>query len=289
MRKPLAAPSNARRVAILGVGLIGGSLGQALRRRHRGRSYRVIGVGRHLDRLKKARSLGAIDELTTDLKAGVRDADIIVLCVPVQTIVPLAARIAPFAKPGAVITDVGSVKQTIVRGMKKALGRRKDVSFVGAHPMAGLEVTGVANAKADLFRGATCVLTPGSAPATALVRRMWTDAGADCISLSPKLHDEWIAVTSHLPHLLAFALFAQVWDASRADPRVRSLVAGSFRDMTRVAGSDPDLWTGILDMNRSALKKAFDGLTRQAKALSSRRRAALHLQLRRLAAAKRSF
>ncbi|MBV9080945.1 MAG: prephenate dehydrogenase/arogenate dehydrogenase family protein, partial [Elusimicrobia bacterium] len=275
-----------RRVCVVGVGLIGGSLGMALRRA----GYRVTGFGRNAARLQRAKRLGAIDDVASTERDAASDADIVVLCVPVDRIVPAARRLIPFAKRGAIFTDVGSAKADIARGMARELRGRRDLSFVGGHPLAGSERSGVDSARRDLFRGATCVITP-TAPnaAVSAVRRMWTAAGARCLEMNPAEHDELLALTSHLPHLLAFSLFSLVSRVAGRDRRVRQLVAGSFRDMTRVAGSDPDVWSGIFSSNRSAVTAAFRAFSAAAEELNDVPARALRARLARLAREKKSW
>ncbi len=277
------------RVCVVGVGLIGGSLGMALRRRP-GRAYHVTGLGRDAARLRQAVRRGAVDDAFADPRAALQDADIVVFCVPVQSIVPMARRLLPFIKRGAVLTDVGSVKGSVQAGMKKLLARRRDLAFVGAHPMAGSERAGVENARHDLFKGATCAIER-SAPARALsvVRRLWRDAGATCVEIDARRHDDLLALTSHLPHLLSFSLFSQAASAARKDRRVRSFVAGSFRDMTRVAGSNPDIWSGILEMNRDAIARALKEFFSNLLRLSGKRAGALRRELARIARDKISW
>jgi prephenate dehydrogenase len=221
----------------------------------------VIGVGRNAARLKKAKSLGAIDEFTTDLAAGVRDADVVALAVPVADIVALGRRVRPHVKPGAFVTDLGSVKGPVARAFAGW------PHFVGAHPMCGSEKTGVENARADLYRGASCVLTPSaktSPRAAAAAAAFWREAGAEVLRLSPEEHDRRAALVSHLPHLIAEAL---VWTAGREKSAVRSMAAGSFKDATRVAGADPALWASIFDMNRAAVREAARGFERALREL----------------------
>lgn len=279
-------------VCIIGVGLIGGSLGKSLRGRAGGRRrFHVVGMGRSRARLKLAKRLGAIDEGTTRLSAAVSDADLVVVCVPVQRIVPLIAQMVPWLKPGAVVTDVGSTKTRIVSDIKKLLLRRKNVSFVGGHPLAGSEKTGVRNAEGGLFRGTRCVLTSDGAtlPARRRVASMWRFAGAKTVEMTAKKHDEALAVTSHLPHAVAFALFASAIQASRTRPEIRKLCSRSFRDMTRIVGSDADLWTGIFSHNRRNLRtiaRRFSSFFHQITA--GRERDVLRL-LGRLSSAKKSW
>ncbi len=244
-------------VCLVGVGLIGGSLGLALRAKGKKR-YTVTGLGRHPRKLATAMRMGAIDRFETNAKAAVQSADIIVLCVPVHLIANQLAKLAPWIKRGAIVTDVGSVKKTVLRQARHALRGRRDVHFVGGHPIAGSEKTGVKNAVATLFQKAVCVITSDGAPRTArqTIRTLWETTGARCLELSAAKHDHWLALTSHLPHLLAFSLFQCVSDAATTHPVLKSLVGGSFRDMTRIAGSDPDLWGGILETNRREIQKA---------------------------------
>jgi prephenate dehydrogenase len=237
--------------AIVGVGLMGGSLGMALRRR----GWHVTGIGRNASRLKKARSLGALDDFTTDIAAGVRSADVLVLATPVGDIVPLAKKAWPHLKPGTLVTDAGSVKGAIVKALSGRTLKGSPV-FVGAHPMCGSEKTGVENSRADLYQGASCVLTPAvHTPPAALARAeaFWKGVGAKVVRLSPQLHDGTVAVVSHLPHLIAETLVLTA--ASKGRPAA-DLAAGSFKDATRVAGADPVLWSQIFAMNRPALKTA---------------------------------
>ncbi|HUT24692.1 MAG TPA: prephenate dehydrogenase, partial [Sumerlaeia bacterium] len=197
-----------QRAAICGVGLLGGSLGMALRRR--GLAKSVVGVGRDAERLALAVEKGAIDSYTLDLEQGCADADAIVLCGPVSVIldqIPAAMAVAP---SGALVTDVGSTKRSIVQ--RASQQPRDDVFFVGSHPIAGSEKSGAAHARADLFDGATVVLTPAlstSDEALERTRRLWESVGMRVVEVLPSRHDEILAMVSHLPHLVACALMAQ--------------------------------------------------------------------------------
>lgn len=254
-------------VAIIGVGLIGGSLGLALRRAG---GYRVIGVGRHPAKLRAALRRKAVDTVTVDMGAGVRDADIIVICSPVDTIAPLTAAVLPHCKAGAIITDAGSVKATVLRDVARvftAANRRVrvPVSFVGAHPMAGLEKNGIAAADERLYRGATVVVAGAvnAAPRQIeAVARMWRDAGGRVCRMSPAEHDTVVALTSHLPHAIAYSFSALAGALMRAHPAARQVTAGSFKDLTRVAASDPRDWARICRANGSAVARAIDDLVR---------------------------
>jgi len=229
-------------VAIVGIGLIGGSLGQALRRSKR---YRVLGIARRPSTLFDAKHRGAIDSGSTRL-SDVHQADIIVLATPVDSIAPLVQKLKPYLKLRAIVTDVGSVKGILDR-------RIRGVRYVGAHPLAGSHKTGVKAARPDLFRGATCVLVPQDPSAAGAVRAMWKTAGARVLVMSAQAHDAAVALTSHLPHLLAHALVSVV--AQQPNQKVlKSLMAGSFRDITRVASSDPDQWAQIFRANLKHLR-----------------------------------
>lgn len=243
------------RVAIVGVGLIGGSLGLAMR--ERGFAGTVVGVGRRVAVLQTACDLGAIDRGTPDLAAGVEDADLVVLATPIEQIRADLARLAPLLAPGAIVTDVGSVKRLIVEAGETYLPQ----NFVGSHPMAGSEKSGVEHARADLFEGATWAVTPTArtpldfaAQVIALARAV----GSNVLELPPDDHDRIVALTSHLPHVLAFALSAQGKDAAAHLPDLMRLAAGSWASATRVAHSSPQLWQEIAIANRSALLAALD-------------------------------
>jgi prephenate dehydrogenase len=240
--------------AIVGVGLMGGSLGLALRRK----GWRVIGVGRNAARLGRAKRLGCLDEATTDWRAVSR-ADAVVLAVPVDEIVPWARRVRPRLRPSCLVMDVGSVKAAVLRGAERSYTSRKGPFFVGAHPMAGSEKTGAAHARADLYRGATCVLVPSRRATPAAVRRaesFWRSVGARLLRLSAAEHDRWVALVSHLPHLMAESLVLTAGSRAGAARFVPRLAAGSFRDMTRVAAADPAQWDAIFRLNRRALSEA---------------------------------
>jgi prephenate dehydrogenase len=242
-------------VAIIGVGLIGGSLGMALRLKRR--RYRVIGLGRNLAKLKKAKRFGAVDGFTTDWAAGASDADIVVVCTPVDLIAPSVKKILPYLKPGAVVTDAGSVKGSVVKEVD-ALGK---VTFVGSHPMTGLEKSGVDFATPVLYKDATVVLTPerkSAKRAVKAVRMMWADAGAKIITLDADRHDAVAALTSHLPHVIAFSLALAVSKLNKKKPVAAKMLAGSFRDITRVADSNPSDWAGICSANSKEVSNAID-------------------------------
>ncbi len=240
-------------VAIVGVGLIGGSVGLALH--SRGLTTKVVGVGRDSRTLQQARQRGVIDEATTDLVEGVADARVVVECTPVSRIVQDVQRAAAAAPKDALVTDAGSTKRQIVEQLEA--DPTAVAAFVGAHPITGSERSGWEHARAGLFRDRVCVLTPTPRTPPAQVARargFWTSLGCRILEMNPSEHDEVLAYTSHLPHALAAALASSVPAAWLA------LAAGAYRDGTRVAAADPGLWTAIFRANRGPLLKAIGTL-----------------------------
>jgi prephenate dehydrogenase len=249
-----------RRLAIVGVGLLGGSVAKAAR--SGGLARHIIGIGRDPERLRPAVDDGTLDAAVTDLDAGVREADVILLAAPVLAIEGLLERVWGAAADGALITDVGSTKRNIVRAAER-LAVTRPLAFVGSHPLAGSEQAGYRVARADLFRGATVVVTPTEKTELAALKKtteLWEALGARVTSLDPETHDRTVAAISHLPHLIACAL---VDGAGRIEPAALELAARGFRDTTRIAGGDPDMWTEIFLANRDALTAGIEAF-RQA-------------------------
>lgn len=248
------------RITIVGLGLIGGSLGLAVKRRRL--AQRVVGVSRHPSTLRRAKRRGAIDVGTTDLARAAQGADLVVLATPVDQIVPLAQRAASAMRAGTIITDVGSTKAALVRALERSL--LPGVAFVGAHPIAGSEAQGIEAASARLFDGAVCVLTQTprtDRAALARVARLWKGLAGRIVTMSPRQHDRVLAGCSHLPHLVAWALVRAVSVA----PLARA--PQSFLDMTRIAKSDPELWDDIFLTNRTELLAAMTRFERHWRAL----------------------
>jgi prephenate dehydrogenase len=244
-----------RELAIVGVGLLGGSVAKAARLG--GLARRVVGIGRDAGRLQPALDDGTLDLAVTDLDAGVREADFILLAAPVLTIEGLLERVWRAAPDGALITDVGSTKRNIVRAAER-LAATRSLAFVGSHPLAGSEQAGYHVARADLFRGATVLVTPTEATELAALKNtteFWEALGARVSSLDPETHDRTVAAISHLPHLIACAL---VDGAARVEPSALELAARGFRDTTRIAAGDPDMWTEIFLANRDALSASVE-------------------------------
>jgi prephenate dehydrogenase len=247
-------------VAVVGVGLIGGSIAAALKsRQHRGR---VIGIGRAVDRLEAAAQAGLLDDIATDptrIQAGLW-----IVCTPVDRIAADVRAIAAAASSGTLITDAGSVKGPICRALENLPG---GATFLGSHPLAGSEQRGFEHARADLFQGRTCVITPpDDAPSEAVHRltAFWKSLGMHVVRMTPENHDESLAYTSHTPHAVAAALAAALTDSERP------LTATGFADTTRIAAGDPDLWAAIFLQNADALER---GLSRFAGRLDTIRRA----------------
>jgi prephenate dehydrogenase len=240
-------------LAVVGVGLIGGSIGLAARRR--GLARHVLGVGRRPDVLEQARALGAIDEACLDMAAAVRRADVAVFCTPVDRIAEQVLAAAPGCAGGTLLTDAGSTKAAIVAAVEGRLP--PGVAFVGSHPLAGSEKRGPEFADANLFEGRVTVVTPTPRTARADLERttrFWQALGSRVRVLSPQEHDLALAHTSHLPHLVASALAGQL------PPGLFDLTATGFRDMTRVAAGDPSIWTAIFLHNRAAVIEALGEL-----------------------------
>lgn len=256
--------SSLDRVAIAGVGLLGGSIGHALRAA--GFAGTRVGIGRRASSLDRALACEAVDEVSLDPAAGVRKAQLVILCTPIGQLDEMFRQIAPGLKSGAYVTDVGSTKAGVVRMAQKILPAK--VRFVGSHPIAGSEKTGVEFARADLFDRALCILTPTAQtpPATVRwVRGFWEAIGATTAVMDPKRHDAMLARVSHLPHTVATALV----NLSLADGAIE--VAGpGFADVTRIASGDPDLWTDILRTNRVAMIRSIDRLVAELNRLRQR-------------------
>lgn len=237
-------------VAIIGVGLIGGSIAAAVKARNAARS--VIGVGRSALRMEPARSRGWLDRVTTDLAAAARDADLLIFCTPVNRIADSVHEAAKSCKPGTLITDAGSVKGLICEELSNGLPT--GVEFIGSHPLAGSEKQGCEFADPQLFHGRVCVITPVATSTHAAreqLKQFWTRLGATVRELSPAAHDRALAETSHLPHVIAAALAATLSFENRP------FAATGFRDTTRIASGDPELWAAILLANADEVLRSL--------------------------------
>ncbi len=243
-------------VSLLGVGLLGGSIGLAIRAA--AMDCKIIGYGHRRQSLDAAIESAAIDHAESDPVTAVTEADLIILCTPVGTFGPLLKKIAQAVRPGAIVTDVGSTKRSIVQLGEEILAGK--AHFVGSHPMAGSEKRGVEYARADLFVGATCILTPTEQTdphALRQVREFWQTLRMRCVELSPEDHDRRLADISHLPHALAAALVAMQSDEALP------LSGKGFLDTTRIASGDGGLWRDIFYDNADNLRTGFLRLRHQ--------------------------
>ena len=244
-------------LAIIGVGLIGGSLARALKQT--GAVRRVIAYDRDESCLQTAIKLGVIDEYACEIGAIVRDADVVVLATPLSTTKELFAAMVNHLKPNTIISDVGSVKSCVVEDARQYLGQHFQ-QFVPGHPIAGTEKSGVVASFAELFNEHRVILTPvpeTSANAIDVVTRMWQIVGADVVQLGVSHHDEILAATSHLPHLLAYALVEHL-SAVRDNDEIFEFAAGGFADFSRIAASDPSMWCDICLNNKAHLLKLLE-------------------------------
>lgn len=252
--KPAAHPATNREwptVAIVGVGLIGGSIGLALQSRRL--AGRVIGVGRSAASLATARTAKVVTETSLDLEAAAAEADLVVVATDVGTIASLLDRVDEAVRPGTLITDAGSTKASIVAAWEKRRRSRRG-RFVGGHPIAGSHKSGPAAADATLFEGRVTVVTParGTPAADAeAIGGFWAAVGSTVFMMDPKEHDKILAATSHAPHLLAAAI------ALATPAAARQFAAGGWRDTTRIAAGDPELWADILLDNAAQVAKAL--------------------------------
>ena len=236
---------------IVGVGLIGGSLGMILRRKQLASS--VVGVGRRIENLKTAVNVGAIDRYVVDSKEAVKEADLVILATPVDTYERHLKEWASCLRPGAIVTDVGSVKGELVERSERQMPA--GVHFVGGHPIAGKEKTGAAAGSEDLFIGRRCILTPTqqtNPQALELVQALWQETGAVVLTMDPQLHDKILGAVSHLPHAAAFALMTALVEIRMEVPGLdlAGHSGGGLRDTTRIAASSPEMWRDIFLWNR---------------------------------------
>jgi prephenate dehydrogenase len=243
---------NFKNITILGVGLIGGSLGLALKK-HKF-SGTIMGLGRRLSTLGIALEKGAVDRITLDFAEAIESANIVVISTPVELIAPMAEQVVKYAKDGCIITDVGSVKRMPISIIESFLP--ENLYFVGAHPMAGSEKSSVAAARADLFENALCILTPTentNPKALKMIEFLWRTVGANVTVMSPTEHDFLIAAASHLPHLTACLLAKTVGDIRNDAGNALDFTATGFADTTRIASGSPEIWKGIFMQNADML------------------------------------
>ena len=246
-----------RKITIIGVGLLGGSIGLAVRRRKLARL--TAGFVRRTASLKDCERAGAVDYATTDLLAAVWDADLVILCTPLGQMRSRVREMLPALKRGAIVTDVGSVKAGVVRELESPVAKA-GAHFVGGHPMAGAEKTGVSAASADLFANTVCIVTPTkktNRAALKKVERFWNAVGSRVLELKPEIHDALVSRSSHLPHVVAATLASHV--LSPAQPKHQAaLCANGFRDTTRIASGSPEMWRDIALANRKNLGRSLE-------------------------------
>ncbi len=241
-----------KKLVIFGVGLIGGSVALALKKA--GNSPQIVGVGRSSQSLQTALDLGVIDIATSNIDEALQNADVILIAAPVAQTAAILNSIKPHLAANTVITDAGSTKGDVLNCAKEVLGAQFS-QFVGGHPIAGAEKSGVTAATVDLYRNKNVVLTPAaetSSQAIQAVRKLWQTCGANVSEMPAATHDGIFAAVSHLPHLLAFALVDEVASRPNAE-QLFGFAASGFRDFTRIAGSHPEMWRDISLANRTAL------------------------------------
>jgi prephenate dehydrogenase len=241
-----------KKIVIFGVGLIGGSVALALKKA--GSTAQIVGLGRSTESLQTALALGVIDVASTDVASAVQNADLILIATPVAQTPAILKAIQPHLSPNTIITDAGSTKSDVLAYAQATLGAQAK-QFVGGHPIAGAEKSGVSAATVDLYSNKNVVLTPiqdNSVDAIQQVKNLWQSCGANVSEMSAATHDSIFAAVSHLPHLLAFALVDDIASRPNAE-QLFGFAASGFRDFTRIAGSHPEMWRDISLANKTAL------------------------------------
>ena len=255
------------KLCIIGVGLIGGSLARALKKA--GAVGEVVGAGRDVAHLEKAKALGVIDQFETDISLAVDGCDMVVVAVPLGAMQSVFEKIAPVITNDMIITDVGSAKGSVVKAAQAAFNVIPE-TLVPGHPIAGTEKSGVEASFAELYENRRIIITPletSSVTAISKVRSMWQACGADVVETTIEHHDEVLAATSHLPHMLAFSLVDTLANMD-AKNEIFDFAAGGFRDFTRIASSDPDMWRDICLANSDALVKMINKFSNDLQLLS---------------------
>jgi cyclohexadieny/prephenate dehydrogenase len=255
------------KVALVGIGLIGSSIAHAIRRA--GLASHVAGYTHRAETLERARQAGFADSLHSDVASCVKDADLVVLATPVGAYAALAEQIAPYLKRGAILSDVGSVKSAVIRDVGPHVP--EGVHFIPAHPIAGTEQSGPEAGFAELFDGRWCILTPPpgtDAAALEKLKRFWRKLGSDVEVMEARHHDLVLAITSHLPHLIAYNIVGTADDlATVTQSEVIKYSAGGFRDFTRIAASDPTMWRDVFLNNREAVLEVLGRFSEDLSAL----------------------
>ena len=253
-----------RKITIVGVGLLGGSIGLAARQRKL--AHEVAGYVRRSASLKDCERSGAVDFATSDLLAAVSNSDLIILCTPLAQMAAITKQFLPALKRGAIVTDVGSVKADVVRELDSIIANA-GAHFIGSHPMAGAEKTGVAAARKNLFENAVCVLTPTKKTNSSALKKLeqfWKSLGARVLKMDAAQHDLLVSRSSHLPHVVAATLAGLVLNPANPKPQAQ-LCATGFRDTTRIASGSPEMWRDIALANRKNVSQSVDAFVGELK------------------------
>ena len=257
------------KVAIIGLGQMGGSLGLALKSKSLKNRYYIIGIARKQETLKTALKIGAADKVSLSLQDA-KSCDIAVICTPVDTIVPIYKQLSEIIGGNTIITDTGSVKEEIEKQINSSLlTTHSSLPFVAVHPMAGRENNGILSADAEMFKNENVIITGSvkkSLKNEKLVAKMWKDAGANIINMPAKKHDELTALTSHLAHCIAFSFNKIYKDIKKKNPEIDRITAGSFKSITRVALSSADMWAPIFAANSKNIIKHLDAFIKELNA-----------------------
>lgn len=243
-----------QRVAILGVGLMGGSLGMALRNVYinKEREYFVLGIGRKIRNLKTAKQKGAVDKFSTNIN-DIKDCDAVFICYPADMVIDTYKKAAKIVSKKTIITDIGSVKLNIQKTIDALTIKNKNLPlFVGCHPMAGIEKNGIQYAQQNLYKNTNVIITGKK---NNLITKIWKSIGCNIIFMSAEKHDELVAFTSHLPHIIAFNFFRMFKEKNSKNKQLKNITGGSFGSITRVAKSSPDMWLPIFFGNKKNLQK----------------------------------
>ena len=256
------------KLVIIGVGLIGGSFALALRKA--GRVEHIVGIGRSQQNMQHAIELGVIDEIATDMASALHNADLVFLAMPVGQTAHIMAQIAPYLQANTIITDAGSTKQDVITAARHHLPMQNRHHFVPGHPIAGTEQSGAQAAQADLYINKHVILTPlpeTSADAVKQVRQLWQVCGAQVAIMPADEHDQVLAVTSHLPHILAFTMMNYLNHSTSHSENLFRFAGSGLRDFTRIASSSPEMWRDICLTNREVLLRQIDAYQNELNAL----------------------
>lgn len=259
-------PVHFKKVAIIGVGLIGGSLAMAMKQKRMADT--IVGIGRGTANLELAMRLGVVDSISVDIESGVSGADLVVVAVPVLKTGETIKKAASGLTSPCIITDVGSVKKAIIDECEAALP--KGITYVPGHPIAGTENSGVEAAMANLYNERVCILTPTSnTPQTdiAKIREMWQEAGSRVVIMDAATHDRLLSAISHLPHMIAYTLVNTVAASGEKNIDFLKYSAGGFRDFTRIASSSPEMWADVCAMNKDNIIGMIENFQRQLETL----------------------